>query len=460
MTPPLQLLALTPTVNINAPILVEPQLLSTKGLRRAAEQITAPLVLLLHQPCSVTVPDDALATMLRIASEQPQASMFYFDYNEIKQSQTQQHPLIDYTKGSLRDDFDFGPLVLLRTNAFRLAVSQMTEHQHAAFYELRLRLSENSLPQHVAINAYTKLETDLRLSGQKQFDYVDPRNRAVQIEMESVATAHLKRIGAFLTSRSNVQYHIKSSYDIEASVIIPVYNRCRTIADAVRSALMQHADFKYNVIVVDNHSTDGTTDILHELSSNDPRVVHIIPARTDHGIGGCWNEAISSPQCGRYAIQLDSDDLYIDEHTISHIVDTFHQLNCAMVIGAYRMVNFNLEELPPGVIDHREWTDANGLNNALRINGLGAPRAFVTELLRQEQLLDVSYGEDYDIGLRLSRQYAIGRIYEPLYLCRRWEGNSDASLSQERINRNNAFKDSLRTQEIALRCALNAKNQH
>lgn len=460
MIPTVQLLALTPTVDVDIPCILESQLLSTDGMRHAVSQLTATYTLILHQPASVSIAPDALSAILRTAEAQPSAAMFYFDYSEVKNGITQPHPLIDYTVGSVRDDFDFGPITLVRTEVLRRVVAQMTEaYEHAAFYDLRLRISEMSLPQHVALTAYTKLETDLRLSGQKQFDYVDPRNRAVQIEMEAVATAHLKRIGAFLTSRSDATYEITGSYDVEASVVIPVYNRKRTIADAVHSALMQEADFTYNVIVVDNHSTDGTTEILQDLARNDKRVVHIIPERTDHGIGGCWNEAVASTSCGRYTIQLDSDDLYIDSHTISRIVDVFHARKCAMVIGAYRMVNFNLEELPPGVIDHSEWTDANGLNNALRINGLGAPRAFVTELLRREQLLDVSYGEDYDIGLRLSRNYAIGRIYEPLYLCRRWEGNSDAALSQERINKNNAFKDGIRTKEIALRCALNAKHE-
>ena len=152
--------------------------------------------------------------------------------------------------------------------------------------------------------------------------------------------------------------------------------------------------------------------------------------------------------CGRFAIQLDSDDLYINHHVLQRIVDTFHEHQCAMVIGSYKMVNFKLEEIPPGIIDHKEWTPDNGRNNALRVNGLGAPRAFYTPLLRQIRIPNVSYGEDYATALAISREY---RIYEPLYLCRRWEGNSDADLNIQRVNANNYYKDKIRMIEILAR---------
>jgi glycosyltransferase involved in cell wall biosynthesis len=237
---------------------------------------------------------------------------------------------------------------------------------------------------------------------------------------------------------------------MEASVIIPVRNRVRTIEDAVRSALDQETNFKYNVIVVDNHSTDGTTDILNHFHHNE-RLVHIIPERDDLGIGGCWDLAINHPKCGRFAVQLDSDDLYSGPDTLQKIVDKFYEEQCGMVIGSYRMTDFQLNTLPPGVIDHKEWTDENGHNNALRVNGLGAPRAFYTPLLRSIGMPNVSYGEDYAVGLAISRNYHIGRIYEPVYLCRRWEGNSDSSLSIEKLNANNTYKDSIRTREFIIR---------
>ena len=244
----------------------------------------------------------------------------------------------------------------------------------------------------------------------------------------------------------------EQEFDVEASVVIPVFNRAKTIKDAVESALSQKASFPYNVIVVDNHSTDGTGDILAHLSkSHKDKLRVIVPNRRDLGIGGCWNEAINSEYCGRFAVQLDSDDLYSSPKTLQTVVDAFHEQKAAMVIGSYRMCDFELNTLPPGLIDHKEWTDDNGPNNALRINGLGAPRAFFTPLLRQVQFPNTSYGEDYALGLLFSRHYRIGRIFSELYLCRRWGGNSDAALSVEKINANNLYKDRLRTMELYAR---------
>ncbi len=303
---------------------------------------------------------------------------------------------------------------------------------------------------------YTEVETDTRKSGEKQFDYVDPRNRAVQVEMEEACTRHLKAIGGFLKPEFRKVAFDNESFPCEASVIIPVRNRAKTIEDAVESVFSQQAGFPFNLIVVDNHSTDGTTEILQRLAARDARLVHILPERNDLGIGGCWTTAIMDPRCGKFAIQLDSDDLYIDDKVVQTIVDCFYRESCAMVVGSYRMVNFNLEEIPPGVIDHKEWTPGNGPNNALRINGLGAPRAFYTPLLRESRIPNTSYGEDYAVGLRLSRTYRIGRIYDPLYLCRRWDENSDASLDVVKTNNHNLYKDRLRTIELMARKRMNS----
>lgn len=323
---------------------------------------------------------------------------------------------------------------------------------------MRLALSRYGELTHIREFLYTETEIDLRKSGEKQFDYVDPRNRQVQIEREEVFTRHLKKIGAYLKPGMMTVDLKEGEFSHEASIIIPVRNRARTINDAIRSVLEQETSFTFNLIIIDNHSTDGTSEIIEQYK-NDNRVIHLIPERTDLGIGGCWNLGINHPQCGRFAIQLDSDDLYSSPHTVQNIVDKFYKEQCAMVIGSYRMTDFTLQTLPPGVIDHKEWTDENGHNNALRINGLGAPRAFFTPLLRKIRVPNTSYGEDYALGLAFSRQYRIGRIYDVLYLCRRWEGNSDAALSIEKINQNNNYKDSLRTLEIKLRQAMNKKRQ-
>lgn len=391
----------------------------------------------------------------------PQCSMVYADHYKTIKGERTPHPVIDYQLGSVRDDFDFGSLLMFRTDYLKRAINEIEaekEYQHSALYALRLALSRYGELTHIREFLYTETEIDLRKSGEKQFDYVDPRNRQVQIEREEVFTQHLKKIGAYLKPGMMTVDLKEGEFSHEASIIIPVRNRARTINDAIRSVLEQETSFPFNLIIIDNHSTDGTSEIIEQYK-NDNRVIHLIPERTDLGIGGCWNLGINHPQCGRFAIQLDSDDLYSSPHTLQTIVDKFYKEQCAMVIGSYRMTDFTLQTLPPGVIDHKEWTDENGHNNALRINGLGAPRAFFTPLLRKIRVPNTSYGEDYALGLAFSRQYRIGRIYDVLYLCRRWEGNSDAALSIEKINQNNNYKDSLRTLEIKLRQAMNKKRQ-
>ena len=391
----------------------------------------------------------------------PQCSMVYADHYKTIKGERTPHPVIDYQLGSVRDDFDFGSLLMFRTDYLKRAINEIEaekEYQHSALYALRLALSRYGELTHIREFLYTETEIDLRKSGEKQFDYVDPRNRQVQIEREEVFTRHLKKIGAYLKPSMMTVDLKEGEFSHEASIIIPVRNRARTINDAIRSVLEQETSFPFNLIIIDNHSTDRTSEIIEQYK-NDNRVIHLIPERTDLGIGGCWNLGINHPQCGRFAIQLDSDDLYSSPHTLQTIVDKFYKEQCAMVIGSYRMSDFTLQTLPPGVIDHKEWTDENGHNNALRINGLGAPRAFFTPLLRKIRVPNTSYGEDYALGLAFSRQYRIGRIYDVLYLCRRWEGNSDAALSIEKINQNNNYKDSLRTLEIKLRQAMNKKRQ-
>ena len=433
-----------------------PSLAGTSILKEAAETLSGEYFIAYVGPNKVEPGQSMEARMTQVASWSG-ADMVYADHYDLYISEDggcrrEAHPLIDCQDGALRDDFDFGQVILYRTEAFRKAVEEMDPSLHfGALYDLRLRLGKK-----VRINEflYSATVEDHRASGEKQFDYVNPRNREVQIEMEEICTSHLKRIGAWLPERLGVPSQIEEEcFPVEASVVIPVYNRARTVADAVRSALAQETDFKYNVIVVDNHSTDGTTEILDAM--DDPRLVHIVPERTDLKIGGCWNMAVQSDQCGRYAVQLDSDDVYIDGDTLQKVVDKFREEKCAMVIGSYMMTNFAMETIPPGLIDHKEWTAANGHNNALRINGLGAPRAFDVRILRKIGFPDVSYGEDYAVGLRLCREYRISRIWVPLYCCRRWEGNSDAALSIEKVNANNVYKDRIRTWEIEARIAMN-----
>lgn len=431
---------------------------SSEALRNIAASTEADFVVLIVKDTQVELGVGALERMAQVAADSG-AAMVYADHWERKKIDgnwtTEKHPAIDYQLGAIRDDFDFGSLWLLRGDLLRQWAhdTTSTDYIYGGLYDLRLFLSRQGELLHLNELLYTEVELDTRASGEKQFDYVNPANRDVQIEMEQVATRHLEAIGALVdtTSLLAVNYD-EQPFELEASVIIPVYNREKTIADAVKSALSQATTFKYNVIVVDNHSTDGTTEILNTQFANwGSQLVHIIPERNDLGIGGCWNRAVNDHRCGRFAVQLDSDDLYSSPQTLQRIVDAFRQQKAAMIVGSYRMCDFELNTLPPGLIAHKEWTDENGPNNALRINGLGAPRAFFTPLLRQVQLPNTSYGEDYAMGLIFSRNYRVGRIYDELYLCRRWGGNSDAALSIDRINANNLYKDRLRTLEIKAR---------
>ncbi len=404
----------------------------------------------------------ALDRMLRVADD-THADMLYADHYVMRDGTRYANPLIDYQLGSLRDDFDFGPLVLIRAETLKAYAEQgnLPDYRFAGWYDLRLYLSRRGEPFHLNEFLYTKTETDTRKSGEKNFDYVDTKNRAVQIEMEKVCTEHLKKIGAYLASDEFEEVDFRADdFPCEATVVIPVRNRVSTIEDAIRSVLSQDTDFDFNLIVADNLSTDGTTEVVARHAARDSRVIHLVPEREDLGIGGCWNLAVHHPRCGRFTVQLDSDDLYSSPHTLQRIVRTFYDEKAAMVVGTYRMTDFSLHTLPPGLIDHKEWTPENGRNNALRVNGLGAPRAFFTPVLRKLQIPNVSYGEDYALGLCFSRYYRIGRIYEELYLCRRWEGNSDADLSIEEVNAHNFYKDRLRTVEIEARRRLNKQWKH
>ncbi len=438
---------------------VDKEICSSDVIKFIAYKSTAEYTLLYLKATRLDLGYHALERMARAASD-ANAAMVYSDYysDTDPDHQPNKHPVIDYQKGSVRNDFDFGSLLLIRTSLLHdYIASQPAEYKFAAFYDLRLFLSRNGTIFHLNEYLYTEVELDLRESGQKQFDYVNPANREVQIEMEKACTEHLRAINALVDI---TQYHTpnfsEQDFPVEASVIIPVRNREKTIADAVRSAMNQQTDFEYNIIVVDNFSTDNTTEILTSLVEEcGGKLIHLIPDRRDLGIGGCWNMAINDSRCGRFAVQLDSDDLYSSDNTLYTIVNAFYEQQAAMIIGSYRMCDFNLNTLPPGIIDHKEWTAENGANNALRINGLGAPRAFFTPLLRKIQMPNTSYGEDYAMGLIFSRNFKIGRIFSELYLCRRWDGNSDAALSIEKLNANNLYKDQLRTMEIIARTMQN-----
>ncbi len=425
---------------------------STRTMVLIGKELRTPYALFLLHDTQITFGQFGIERLWSVAA-QTGAGLVFSDYYDMKGDVRTPHPVIEYQAGSLRDDFTFGSVVLLERNALRRALRNAGRHKfsYAGWYALRLSLSRVAPCVRVGEFLYSMVESDVRKSGEKLFDYVDPKNRQVQIEMEHAATAHLKTVGAYLAPRFRKPKLTEGAFPVEASVVIPVRNRVRTVGDAVESVLKQETDFPFNVIIVDNHSTDGTTDLLRSLAARDNRIVHIIPERRDLGIGGCWNEAVHDERCGRFALQLDSDDLYRDATTISRIVDAFRRERCAMVIGSYQMTNFQLEPIPPGIIDHREWTPANGRNNALRINGLGAPRAFFTPVIRSLKIPNVSYGEDYALGLAISRDYQIGRIYEPIYLCRRWEGNSDADLDIAKLNAFNFYKDKIRTIELMAR---------
>ncbi|NLU30271.1 MAG: glycosyltransferase family 2 protein [Bacteroidales bacterium] len=423
---------------------------STQIIKRIAQKSTTPYTLIYQKPTVLKPGYFALERMVRIADD-TQAGMVYADYYAVTNGEKKNNPLIEYQEGSLRDDFNFGSLLLYNTTALKDAAMRMRENYlYAGLYDLRLKVSQKYPVVHINEYLYTEIEEDTRASGQKIFDYVDPKNRQVQIEMEQACTQHLKDVGAFLEPAFEKIEFNRGDFEYEASVIIPVRNRIKTIRDAISSVLMQKADFPFNLIVVDNHSTDGTTEAIDSFK-NDERLIHIVPERDDLGIGGCWNMGVHHTKCGKFAVQLDSDDVYSGEDTLQKIVNAFYEQNCAMVVGTYQMTDFHMEEIPPGIIDHREWTPENGRNNALRINGLGAPRAFYTPVLREIKVPNTSYGEDYALGLNISRRYQIGRIYDILYLCRRWEDNSDASLDIVKMNAHNLYKDKIRTWELQAR---------
>ena len=427
---------------------------SSAMVKAITEQSDADFTLIYTKTDELNVGYFALERMVQIA-ENSGAGMVYSDHYQMKGGVRSNKPVIAYQQGSLRDDFDFGSVLLYRTSELKNAVSQIsTNYAHAGLYDLRLKVSQSAELVHINEYLYTEIENDNRKSGEKQFDYVDPKNRAVQIEMEQACTDHLKKIGGYLKPEfKKVDFNIQH-FENEASVIIPVRNRVRTIADAIESVLNQKTSFKFNLIIVDNYSTDGTSELIQKFTT-DKRLIHVVPENKELGIGGCWNVGVAHAQCGKFAVQLDSDDVYSDENTLQKIVDAFYEQNCVMVVGTYMLTDFDKQPIPPGVIDHKEWTPDNGRNNAMRINGLGAPRAFFTPMLREIRVPNTSYGEDYALGLAFSREYQIGRIYDVLYLCRRWEDNSDASLDIVKMNGHNTYKDRIRTWELQARIRTN-----
>lgn len=431
---------------------------SSATMKAIAQKANTEYTLLYTKETTLELGIFALERMMHI-TEDSDAGMVYADHYQIAGGKQTNAPVIDYQFGSLRDDFNFGSVLLFNTSRLKEAAGRITsEYNFAGLYDLRLKLSQNADLVHINEYLYSEVENDTRKSGEKIFDYVDPKNRNRQIEMEEACTEHLKEIGGYLEPEFKQIEFSAGNFEYEASVIIPVRNRIRTIRDAIRSVLSQKTDFKFNLIIIDNHSTDGTTEAIDEFK-NDERLIHIIPERNDLGIGGCWNMGVHHSKCGKFAIQLDSDDVYANENTLAIMVRAFYEQNCAMVVGTYMMTDFNMNMIAPGIIDHKEWTPHNGRNNALRINGLGAPRAFYTPVLREVKVPNTSYGEDYALGLNFSRRYQIGRVYEVVYLCRRWDDNSDASLDVVKMNGHNLYKDRIRTWELQARVAMNKKNK-
>ena len=442
------------------PTLGTVQLDSTSGGRiaRLIDEAATDYVLLVLPGERVELGHRATERLVAVADDVG-AGLVYSDFRDESEDGLVDHPLIDYRLGSIRDNFDFGSVILISKRAADAALrthgSITRDLKFGGLYDLRLKMSIGSSILRIPEPLYVRIPADRRASGERQFDYVDPRQRAYQDEMEDIASEHLRRIGAYLNPEFLPRDANVDEFPVRATVVIPVRNRERTIKDAVLSALSQRCAFDFNVIVVDNHSTDRTTETLGELTREHRNLVHLIPRSRDLGIGGCWNEAIYSDRCGEFAIQLDSDDLYADEFTLKKIIAKFDEGPYPMVIGAYTIVDFDLNEIPPGLIDHSEWTRDNGRNNALRINGLGAPRAFHVPTLRKIGFPNTSYGEDYATALRMSRRYEIGRLYESLYFARRWEGNSDAALPIATANRYDAYKDHIRTVEILARRRMN-----
>jgi len=427
---------------------------SSKLFKEIYEKCKSNYILLLIGNTRINVSVKSLIKYLNVAEEQ-NAGIVYSDFYEKSGNEIIPHPVIDYQYGSIRDDFEFGPLMLIRKESLDNFYRQDDDYSFAGLYSLRLAVSRNYSLIRIPEPLCTTNKSDNRSSGERQFDYVDPQKRDVQIEMESIVTLHLKNIGAYIFPATKKVNFGSEDFEYEASIIIPVKNRVKTIEDALHSTLNQKIGFKFNVIVINNHSTDGTTETLQTFASKDKRIIHIIPERKDLGIGGCWNVGTAHHLCGKFAVQLDSDDLYLNDNTLNKIINKFYEEKCAMVIGSYKLTDFNMNEISPGIISHKEWTNENGHNNALRINGLGAPRAFYVPIIRKIKFPNVSYGEDYAVALAISREYKIGRIYEPLYLCRRWEGNTDADLSIEKQNEHNYYKDSIRTNEIFARQKIN-----
>lgn len=429
---------------------------SSDTMKKIAAKADADYVMLYIKHNTLEFGMFAIERMLHIADDSA-AGMVYADHYNVVGETRNNAPVIDYQKGSLRDDFNFGSVLLFNACVFKNAVAKINkEYEFAGLYDVRLKVSQEAELVHINEYLYSDVELDTRKSGEKIFDYVDPKNRGVQIEMEEACTAHLKAIGGYLVPEFKKIEFSAGNFEYEASVIIPVRNRIRTIRDAIKSVLSQKTNFKFNLIVIDNHSTDGTTEAIDEFK-DDERVIHLIPERQDLGIGGCWNLGVHHEKCGKFAVQLDSDDVYKDENTLTTMVNAFHEQNCAMVVGTYMMTDFNMNMIAPGIIDHKEWTPENGRNNALRINGLGAPRAFYTPVLREVKVPNTSYGEDYALGLNFSREYQIGRVYDVVYLCRRWDDNSDASLDVVKMNAHNLYKDRIRTWELQARIAFNKK---
>lgn len=429
---------------------------SSATMKKIAEHADGSYILLYTKQNNLVMGYFAIDRLAHIA-EDSKAGMLYADSYTVVDGVKSNAPVIDYQFGSLRDDFNFGSVLFFNAESFKQAAAGIDkEYTAAGLYDLRLRLSRVAPIVHVNEYLYSDVTLDNRKSGEKIFDYVDPKNRGVQIEMEEACTEHLKAIGGYLEPKFDTIEFNRGDFKNEASVIIPVRNRVRTIRDAIRSVLSQKTDFAFNLIVIDNHSTDGTTEAIKEFAG-DPRVIHIVPERDDLGIGGCWNVGANHPEAGKFCVQLDSDDVYADENTLAKMVQAFYDNNSAMVVGTYMLTDIDMNMIPPGVIDHKEWTPENGRNNALRINGLGAPRAFYTPVLREIHVPNTSYGEDYALGLAFSRHYQIGRVYDVVYFCRRWEDNSDAALDINKMNANNLYKDRIRTWELEARCAMNKK---
>lgn len=433
--------------------------LGSEAIKIYAENMTDEYALLLSQKINVELQDFTLKRFTDIA-EDSNAGMLYSDYQIKKSGDKINHPVIDYQKGSLRDDFDFGALQFYKSSVFKTAAENITEKfKFAALYLLRLKISQQNNITRIPEYLYSVEANDIKKSEKTGFDYLKDNNRLIQIEMEKAVTIHLKDINAYLQpSEYKKIYFSKNNFKYEASVIIPVKNREKTIESAIKSVLLQKTRFEFNIIIVDNHSTDKTTEIIKKLADNDNRIIHIIPERKDLGIGGCWNIGVHHKNCGQFAIQLDSDDIYSDYNTLQKIINGFYEQKCAMLVGTYQLTDFNLNEIPPGVIDHKEWTDENGRNNALRINGIGAPRAFYTPVLRKIKFPNTSYGENYAVSLNISRTYKIGRIYDVMYLYRRWDNNSDADLDIKKQNEYNMYKDKIRTSELSARQKLLMKD--